>query len=273
MSGSPLASTGFDVRVVVDAAWLEFMIDGEGDYFVHAHGRVIETAHERLKPVQTLELQLGNYDALGAGLHILGPRGSARIIREQEQIEALRALLDQAAEPGAHLIAGITSQGPGTERASGRAYSWGSCNVSFELVHGTPPDISASAAFDPEDAANIRAELELISPPRDCSSAAPLKLSGEVTTLSGVDIPDFDRLKLHLDPSASKGRLQVNGPIAELTWPTPEADSPHILAMLQRANESGRLLADIDVGAKALDEAGTLWPVTDVSLMAQALKP
>ncbi len=273
MSSSPPASTGFDVRVVVDAAWLEFMIDGEGDYFVHAQGRVMEAGHERLKAVRTLELQLGNYEAIGTGLHILGSRGSARIISDQAQIETLRALLVQAAEPGAHLIASITVEGPGNERANGRAHSWGGCDARFELVRGGRPDTWDTAAFDPEDAANIRAELERTRTPRDSSSPAPLTLSGEVTTLSGVDIPDFDRLNLHLDPSASKGRLQLNGPIAELTWPTPEADAPNIIAMLQRANESGRLLADIDVGAKALDEAGTLWPVTDVSLMAQALKP
>ncbi len=259
-------------RVAIDEVWLEFMIDGEGDYFIHARGRVIDAISEHLKPIRTLEFQLGHCDALGAGLHILGSRGSARILKDQAQVEALRALLEKATEPGAYLVADITTVGPGTVRANGRAHSWAACDAGFDLVHGAPPDTPDRTAFDPEDAANIRAELELTLVPSGISASEPITLSGEVMTLSGVDLADFDRLTLHLDPTAREGRLRVKDLAAELTWPTPAADLPHIHAMLRTANRFGRLLADVDLGARALDEARTLWPVTDVSLMARVLK-
>ncbi len=256
-------------RVAVHSVWLEFMIDGEGDYFVHAHGQVIKAANQRLKPVRTVELKFGNYDALITGLHVLGVHASATILKDREAIEAIKTLVAHSTATGAHLIADITADGPGTERAQGKAHSWTACDARFDVLSTAP--VATGTPTDLEDSANIRAELE---PPRlssGNSATETITLSGKVTTLSGVEIADFDRLTLHLDPGASEGRLRLDGASAELTWPTPATDLPHIHALLERAHPSGRRLLDVDLGTKALDEAGTLWPVTDVSVLVQML--
>lgn len=267
----PSAGTSL-CRVVIDGAWLEFMIDGEGDHFVFMQGRVIEAVHERMRPVKTITLNLGPYDFLSAGFHVLTSRGSAVMIEDRAQIDAIQALIAEAASADASLIGEIAAHDSGRVRANGQAHSWSAPSASFHVTRDPVPCDTPPAPVDPEDVANIRAELSLEGAATSQGiDTCPMEFQGLVTTISGIECPDFDTLSLRFDAEATKRRLSILGNSAQLIWPTPTRDREPIHALIERAQDFGRFLLDVDLGTKPLDEAGREWPVTDVSVMARVL--
>lgn len=260
-------------RVAIDALWLEFMIDGEADYFVLAYGRVTQSHHASLKPGQSFEIRVGGYDALVGGLQVPPSGAGATAIHETEQVMAIKALAEEAGETGAQLHADIRPVGPADGRADGRVSSWRACEARFGVDEGSRSPDDPSASADLEFSADLRAQLapDDARLAADDGAAVRVALHGAVISTSKAPFDTLEAFTLLLDRSARAGRMDVRGAVAELTWPVLASDEPHVLAMLELAQRHGALLIDVDTGAAALEEAGMRWAVTDVSLLARVL--
>lgn len=124
MSAAPQRPTGYAIRVAINDAHLEFLVDGEGSYSAILTGEV-ETSNLGLAPIDApFDITLSDIDPDSYGLVISPASGSLNYDMQGDQVEGVKTLAALArGRPGA-LYAEIRLLDEGRERGKDSRY-WG----------------------------------------------------------------------------------------------------------------------------------------------------
>ena len=256
----------FAIRVAVLDAHLEFLIDGDGDWFATLEGVVEHADNYAIATGLPMDIRLGDFDPTVWGLHIAPDRASATAAGGEEVITALKALLAQSRPQGPSLKADIKVSGEPEIRASGLARSWWLCDVTPMLT--SLPQSAASTLEGPDFDADLRIAVSPESV-QAIEAGGPAHFYGPVIWSRHEALIEGLEVNICFAPDAKRGFF-VEGDSASVSWPVTALDEGGILETLELARK-GPVFIDLDLGQTPSMAAPGRWHLTDIAIIAAGL--
>lgn len=245
-------------------AHLEFLVDGEGDWFAYLDGAIVHSDHTAIGAGSEIEIRLGAFAPLVLGFHS-GPSGaSATATLDSDGMASLKALLSQVRPDGPSLVVELTVMGDPQSRAGGRTHSWPRCSVAPKLSYAATP------ARPPQNTPDFDADLRIEVPPANIqTSPERFDLSGAVTASRRDTLVEGLRVHVTLAEGVERGFQLLDGAVHG-TWPLKHGDADGIEALLSHAG-GGPVFVDLDLGQAPLSDDVTRWSLTDIGLIAPSV--
>ncbi len=255
-------------RVAIRDAHLEFLVDGDGDWFATLNGVVTRSGHAAVREGLPIDIRFGAYEPEVWGLHVGPKAASATIKMDAAGIARLKSLIAQCRPQGPSLMVEATVLGEPDARASGPGHFWRRCQAAAQLSNTAAP--RPEGPKQPDFDADLR-----IAVPADglntFEDGGRFRMSGPVIQSRRDKLPPGLSVSIRFEPGAGR-QVSVSEDQLAITWPLTELDARGVLELMERVKPGG-VLVDLDIGQVRGDPEPRPWCITDLTIIAACISP